>query len=280
MHKRCRLKRSKKARHNFSRQGAKEMNLAFENKLATKYYSETQRARVLTENWVNQNMYCPRCGSLHINHFENNRPVADFYCPLCRSEYELKSKDGNLGQKINDGAYNTMIQRITSNDNPDFFFMSYSKKELMVRDLIFVPKHFFVPSIIEKRKPLSPTARRANWVGCNILLSKIPQQGRIEIISNGKVIAVNDVVLKVAVSSKLKIKDINSRGWIMDILNCINKIDSITFSLEDIYSFEHELQNKYPQNHNVRPKIRQQLQLLRDKGFIDFLGNGTYRKVI
>ena len=66
----------------------------------------------------------------------------------------------------------------------------------------------------------------------------------------------------------------------MDILNCINKIDSITFSLEDIYSFEHELQNKYPQNHNVRPKIRQQLQLLRDKGFIGFLGNGTYRKVI
>lgn len=43
-----------------------------------------------------------------------------------------------------------MIKRITSNNNPDFFFMSYSKKDLEVNDFIFVPKHFFVPDIIEK----------------------------------------------------------------------------------------------------------------------------------
>ena len=41
-----------------------------------------------------------------------------------------------------------------------------------------VPKHFFVPDIIEKRKPLAETARRAGWIGCNIVLKNIPNEGR------------------------------------------------------------------------------------------------------
>ena len=125
------------------------MNLILDNSIVENYHSSTQIARVLTENWVTQNMYCPRCGNLKIKHFENNRPVADFFCPSCNNEYELKSKIGALGQKINDGAYSTMIERITSNNNPDFLFMSYSKQELKVKDLILIPKHFFVPDIIE-----------------------------------------------------------------------------------------------------------------------------------
>ncbi len=94
-------------------------------------------------------MYCPRCGNLHIKHFENNRPVADFYCDHCNSEYELKSKDGGLGHKINDGAYSTMINRITSLNNPDFFFMSYSKEELKVNNFIFVPKYFLCQILLK-----------------------------------------------------------------------------------------------------------------------------------
>lgn len=256
------------------------MNLAFDNSIIENYHSGTQIARVLTENWVNKNMYCPRCGNLHIKHFENNRPVADFYCPLCYNEYELKSKNGTLGHKINDGAYNTMIERITSNDNPDFFFMSYSKQELKVKDFVLIPKHFFVPDIIEKRKPLAPTARRAGWVGCNILINKIPEQGRIDIISNGEIINIESVVNKVNKSNRLETKDINGRGWLMDILNCVNKISSQLFTLKEMYKFENMLHIKHPQNNNIKPKIRQQLQFLRDKGFIEFLGNGQYKKII
>lgn len=256
------------------------MNLAIDNSIIGNYHSGTQIARVLTENWVNQNMYCPRCGDLHIRHFENNRPVADFYCPSCNNEYELKSKDGNLGHKVNDGAYSTMIERITSNNNPDFFFMSYSKKELKVKDFVLVPKHFFVPNIIEKRKPLAPTARRAGWIGCNILIDKIPEQGKIKIVSNGEIINIHTVVDKVNKSNQLEIKNVGSRGWLMDVLNCVNKISSQLFTLDEIYKYENELYIKHPQNHNIKPKIRQQLQFLRDKGFIEFLGNGRYRKIM
>jgi len=54
-----------------------------------------------------------------------------------------------------------MIDRLASNNNPNFFFLSYDKKLSMVSDLLVIPKYFFVPGIIEKRKPLASTARRA-----------------------------------------------------------------------------------------------------------------------
>lgn len=256
------------------------MDLGFDRDIASKYHSYSQIARVLTEDWVSNNMFCPRCGNPHIEHFENNRPVADFYCPCCHNEYELKSKNGPLGNTVNDGAYETMISRITGNQNPDFFFMSYSKQQHRVQNFLLVPKHFFVPDIIEKRKPLSSSARRAGWIGCNIKLNKIPKQGRIAIVANGIAEDAGSVIRKVAASCRLEIDDINSRGWLMDILNCINRIPGTTFTLSDMYRFEPELQLKHPQNNNIKPKIRQQLQILRDKGVVEFVGNGNYRKII
>ncbi|MDO4381031.1 MAG: DpnI domain-containing protein [Clostridia bacterium] len=253
------------------------MELCLNNKTAD-YHSGSQIARVLTEDWMDKNMYCPRCGNLHITRFENNRPVADFFCPVCNSEYELKSKNGPLGKKITDGTYETMIERINSNQNPDFFFMSYSKASLTVNDLFFIPKHFFVPDIIEKRKPLSSSARRAGWVGCNILLDKIPEQGRIHIISGGRVSDTESVLSKVKKGIELETMDINGRGWLFDVLNCVNALPQ-QFTLNEVYEFESVLQAKHPNNKNIRPKIRQQLQLLRDKDFIAFLGNGVYRKI-
>lgn len=181
---------------------------------------------------------------------------------------------------MNGGAYETMVKRITSNQNPDFFFMNYSKTEYKVKDFIIVPKHFFTPSIVEKRKPLAPTARRAGWVGCNILIGRIPEQGRISIIANGNELDKNSIIRQVNRSSMLEICNLDSRGWLMDVLNYINTIEDTFFTLSEIYSFENELQASHPNNHNVKPKIRQQLQFLRDKGFIEFLGNGKYRKIM
>ncbi len=254
-------------------------NLHFNSDLITQYHSQSQIARILTENWVGDHMYCPRCGYPHIRSFENNRPVADFFCPDCGNQYELKSKNGALGHKVADGAYETMIERITGNRNPDFFFMSYSKADYMVRHLLLIPKHFFVPSIIEKRKPLAPSARRAGWIGCNIMLDQIPEQGRISIIEDGKPSDSQAVLQKVHASNRLETKDIKSRGWIMDVLQCVNQMEMSDFSLQDLYAFEQILQEKHPENRNIRPKIRQQLQFLRDRGFIEFLGSGQYKKL-
>ena len=256
------------------------MNLYFDQHDTTLYHSASQISRIKTESWVAKNMYCPRCGNLHINRFENNRPVADFYCQKCKNEFELKSKIGSLDKKINDGAYATMIERITSNQNPDFFFMNYSKESQSVKDFILIPKHFFIPDIIEKRKPLADTARRAGWIGCNILIGKIPEQGRVYIIKDGKVSDMQSVLKKVNKGKLLEFDDLKTRGWIMDILSCINHIPTEIFSLSMVYNFTDYLSFKHPQNNNIQAKIRQQLQILRDLGFIEFLGKGQYRKML
>ena len=255
------------------------MDLYFNTQLINKYHNASQVTRVLTENWFESNMFCPRCGNPYIRHFENNRPVADFYCPTCNSEYELKSKQSKLGVKITDGAYNTMIQRITEHNNPDLFCMRYEKVNNRVVDLIFIPKYFFTPNIIEKRNALNENARRAGWVGCNILIGKIPEQAKIKIITNSKVSNIDDVVSQVQKCDAISTNDITARGWLLDILNCVNAIQGQVFTLNDIYRFESALSLKHPGNNNVQAKIRQQLQLLRDKGFISFLGNGRYLKI-
>nr|WP_301281303.1 hypothetical protein [Arcanobacterium phocae] len=78
----------------------------------------------------------------------------------------------------------------------------------------------------------------------------------------------------------MRLENPHLRGWLLDTLICIEQFGSAEFSLRDLYNFEHVLSQKHPQNKNVKAKIRQQLQLLRDRGFIEFLGNGYYRRAI
>jgi len=255
------------------------MDMNFDLALAAGYTSNSQRSRRLTEGWIASNMYCPRCGNPEIEHFPDNRPVADFYCPNCGNQYELKSIGGSLGEHVPDGAYETMIERITSNANPDFFFMSYLPQQHRVDGLLVVPKHFFVPDIIEKRNPLAATARRAGWTGCSILLSAIPAQGRILIVSHGQAADKNSVVAQLNKAQALETRDLRARGWLFDVLNCVNAIPTAEFSLSAIYSFTEKLAAKHPENNNVQAKIRQQLQFLRNKGYIEFLSRGKYKKI-
>lgn len=255
------------------------MDTSFNPQLANGYTSKSQIARVLTETWTKQHMYCPVCGWSTISKFPNNKAVADFYCPNCNNQFEQKSKNGAFGEKISDGAYHTFIQRISSNENPDFFIMNYSLKNMRVEELYFIPKFFFVPEIVEQRKPLSANAKRAGWVGCNILLGEIPIQGRIPIIKSGTFLDKSQVLNSVKKAQAIRVENIAVRSWLMDILQCINKIESDDFTLDMVYSFEKELSIKHPNNKNIRAKIRQQLQKLRDCGVIVFLGNGHYHKI-
>lgn len=242
------------------------------------YKSNSQKIRVITEQWVNKNLFCPYCGNSYIKHFENNRPVADFYCPHCNEEYELKSKKGIIANKITDGAYTTMIERINSTNNPNFFFMQYSNT-LKVQNFIIVPKYFFITDIIEKRKPLAPIAKRAGWIGCNIIVNQIPKEGKIYIVKEEMEQSIEKIITSIHRTEFISSYKINARGWILDILNCIDRLPQQVFTLNQMYSFIDELSKKHPDNHHIKDKIRQQLQILRDKGIIEFYGNGKYRKL-
>lgn len=255
------------------------MELRMDAHLAENYHNTSQKIRVITEKWVGQNVYCPCCGNKQLSRFENNRPVADFFCAFCHEEYELKSKAGTIGRMVNDGTYDKMIARITTSNNPNFFFMNYNRANLKICDLFFVPKYFFVPEIIVKRKPLAETARRAGWTGCNILLSEVPREGKIFLIKNETLLPVEDVLKKVKKTNFISDYKLGERGWMLDILNCIQAISSKDFSIEDMYCFEEKLSKKYPNNHHIKEKIRQQLQVLRDRGVLEFKGKGKYQKI-
>lgn len=253
------------------------MRIDFDIRIAEIYKSTSQKIRVLTEDWVDKEVFCPACGT-NISNYENNRPVADFYCPNCGEEYELKSKKDSIGKKIVDGAYRTMIERLNSSDNPNFFFLNYDPIKFEVLNFIVIPKHFFTPEIIEKRKPLSSTAKRAGWVGCNILLQDIPESGKIFYIKNGK--PENKEIIVSNWQKTLFLRETRNqelKGWILDVMKCIDKLDKKEFNLQEVYQFEEYLQNKHPNNQHVKDKIRQQLQFLRDKGYLEFLDRGKYK---
>lgn len=254
------------------------MNLALDINLANGYKSNSQIARLLTENWVLNNSYCPSCGSLPLNEFENNRPVADFYCKKCSEEFELKSKSGKLSNTISDGAYSTMIERVNSENNPNFFFLTYTKT-WKVNNFLIIPKQFFTPEIIIKRPPLKETAKRAGWVGCNIDISKVADAGKVFLVKNTQVI--NQDIVKETFNKTLFLRTKNKdvKGWILDIMTCVDLIKKESFTLDEVYKFEEKLKLKYPNNNFIKDKIRQQLQILRDKGIIEFKGRGIYKKI-
>lgn len=254
------------------------MNLSLKTNLAHGYTSNSQIARLLTENWVLNNSYCPSCGEIPLNEFKNNRPVADFYCKKCSEEFELKSKNGKLSNTIPDGAYSTMIERINSDNNPNFFFLTYTKN-WTVNDFLIIPKQFFTSDIIIKRPPLAETARRAGWVGCNIDISRIADAGKVFLVKNSNII--NQQIVKETFNKTLflRSKSKESKGWILDIMTCVDLIRKENFTLDDVYKFEKDLKQKYPSNNFIKDKIRQQLQVLRDKGIIEFVSRGNYKKV-
>lgn len=243
------------------------------------YQSGSQSARSLTEMWVAERMYCPNCGHARLNQFQANMPVADFYCANCQDQFELKSQKKSFGKKLVNGAYETKIRRLQSSNSPHLILMNYSIEQSAVRSLCVIPRRFFIHSIVERRKPLAETARRAGWVGSNILLERIPESGRIHVVRDGVTTSKDDVLALWTRTAFLNQWNAESRGWLVSIMNCIERLGADNFTLNHVYGFERHLSEIYPGNNNVRPKIRQQLQILRDNGYLEFLGNGTYRLI-
>ena len=251
------------------------MNLQCRPELATNYKSGAQIARVLTEEWAARELYCPACDSNRLSRSRANTPAIDFECPGCTQLFQLKSLKNWNPTKVVDAGYDAMIRAIRADRVPNLLVLQYSSVWI-VRNLMLIPKVFFSESAIEKRKPLAVGARRAGWIGCNILLSQIAPDGKIAMICDGSPVSEQKVRNEFSRIRKLAEVPPSVRGWTLDVLRAIRRLGKSHFSLGDVYDFESELQIAHPLNRNVRPKIRQQLQVLRDLGLIEFATRGTY----
>lgn len=240
----------------------------------TDYTSASQRARVLTESWIPANALCPACGGTYIK-TPNNTKALDFYCKTCARPFELKSSKTRFGKKIVDGAYESMIAAIKEDRQPNLILMNY-QLPFSVIGLSVLPRRFIVEPIIVARKPLSIYARRSGWIGCNIDLDAIPKSALIPCIIDGTPVPQEKIQQSWSNTEAIDSLDSAGRGWATVTLGIIDSIGRSTFSINDIYAYEGRASRLFPNNKNIRAKLRQQLQLLRDMNLVEFHGNGRY----
>lgn len=250
------------------------MNLQCRPEIATAYKSRAQIARIVSEDWCARELFCPGCSNDKLSRARNNTEAIDFGCDNCGQGFQVKSGCG-WSERVPDAAYEAMIRAIRADKTPNLYVLQYAPT-WNITNLLLVPRFFFSETAIEKRKPLADTARRAGWIGCNILLSKIADDGKIRIVANGVVRSKAQVREHYENLRSISALPPSVRGWTLDVLNAVRRLMKAEFALDDVYAFESELQAAHPKNRNVKPKIRQQLQVLRDLGFIQFTGQGRY----
>lgn len=161
---------------------------------------------------------------------------------------------------------------------PSLILLRYDPFKWVVVDLELVHRACITISCLVPRKALSVTARRAGWQGCSISLINVPALGRIDVIRNGIIRPKAAVLEQWKRIDRLLETEAQARDWLTDILRCVERLYS-TFTLENVYSFEAELTAKHPKNYRIRAKIRQQLQVLRDLGLLEFVSPGVYRRL-
>lgn len=255
------------------------MDLALNVSLASSYKSGAQIARVVSEDWVSRELPCISCGADRLEQAPPNSPALDFVCLDCQAAYELKSKRSAFGSRLVNGEYETLVSRISSDTAPNFLLLRYDLRAARVEDLYAIHRGLLTPLAIEKRPPLPSTARRAGWVGSVIDLGALPQAALVPIVQNGIPRS-----FEAARSDWQSYRAITSlrpevRGWVSDVLSCVQRLPSGVFSMKEIYRFESDLKRSHPDNQHIRPKIRQQLQVLVALGHLQRLSPGLYRRL-
>lgn len=257
------------------------MDLRLDLTTAEGYRSGSQIARKISEDWATRNLFCLACASDHIDAARANTAVWDYSCSTCGAVYQLKSQSKRFGRKVSNSAYDIKMQAIADGQAPHYAFLQYSKLTSRVTDLFVVPGHFLSPAVIEQRAPLKDTAMRHGWVGSNILIGKLPTEARVLVVEAGVCREPSDVRDE---WGRYRFLAGKRGGWAADVLSCVRVLQQETgtneFTLQAFYQrFETELAARHLDNRNVRPKIRQQMQVLRNGGVLRFLDRGHYRVI-
>lgn len=255
------------------------MNLKFDLAPTTAYRHPSQIARVASEGWFRLHGFCLACEADSLEPTANNTRACDFICRVCRERYELKTFRRRPTRRLVDGAYDSLISRLHSGAAPTLMLMERSAEWSIAR-LTAIHPLFLTPAVVERRRPLSATARRAGWVGCNIRLDLMGEDAAIEVIEDGILQPRHLVREHFKRFTPLREIPAERRGWTTLILSMLRSLQHAEFSLSDLYGREQYIASIYPENRTIRAKIRQQLQVLRDLGYVEFLGGGSYRLLI
>lgn len=255
------------------------MQLHCDTSCGDQYKSLPQKARVISEAWFVSNGYCLACQNDKLQATAANTKATDFTCGACGHNYELKTFKTRPKRSLVDGAYGTMMARIMDGTVPTLLMLERNN-DWTIAGLTAVHHTFLTPNVIAQRKALSQSARRAGWIGCNIRLDQIPADAHIAVIGNGR--SNKSALVREAFQryERLGAIEPKSRGWTTLTLLVIRSLGRNSFTLGDIYERQDQFAAAYPDNRNILPKIRQQLQILRDLRYLEFIGKGEYHLLI
>ena len=260
------------------------MDIQMDPSVATGYTSLSQVARKVTGDWATRNLFCPACDWERLSPTAPNLTMLGFHCPECRASFRLRGKSGPFGHAVANSAYRTKIAAILRGDSPHYAFLQYRAADWTVQRLFLVPGFFFTPALIQERTRLSPTAKRAGWVGSNILLGALSPEARVAVVDSGLVRDAKEVREDWARFQFLQTDTRAVGGWGAAVLACVRDMVQRAgvrrFTLREFYAlYTQSLSAQFPGNRHVQDKIRQQLQVLRDGGVIAFHGRGEYEVV-
>jgi type II restriction enzyme len=138
------------------------------------FSNAAQVARVALETWASFNLYCLDCNADTLDRLGNNTPVADFKCFTCERTYQLKGKNGRFGTAITGAAYRPIVEAIRQGSMPEYILVEFDMRFGTVVFVDAVPGRLITEERVVPRKPLAPTARRAGWRGCTIVVDGLP----------------------------------------------------------------------------------------------------------
>ena len=252
------------------------MNLLMPGELGRDYKSLSQKARVVTQAWGASNLYCPNCSSEGLRRSREGERAQDFVCPQCELPFELKSQSKPIGDVLRDSGYNAMIRKIQAAETPNLFILHYTRVDWKAHSLFLIPHFIFSESAIKKCNPLSATHPRAGHVLCNIVLKNIPADARIPVVMEGVALPPAKVRARYKELLPRTKLAIGKPGWPLDVWQVVQSLGKKTFATSDLYQFERHLRELHPENLHIKDKIRQQLQVLRDRGFLSQVERGVW----
>jgi phosphatidylserine/phosphatidylglycerophosphate/cardiolipin synthase-like enzyme len=193
------------------------------------------------------------------NHLVEQKSVHNLHAKLFIFDEQAIITSGNLtaGGLKNNFEYGVLLKgEIVKNIKKDYLSL-FNNQDYPEITIDIINKAENILSSVPKEKQ-----RKLEIENINIFKETISNENSVEKYDGG----VESIIL-------------NLKLWEKDVFICLLQISKDVFSLQDVYDFEEYLQIIHPNNNNIKPKIRQQLQYLRDIGLLEFIGGGIYKKL-
>jgi type II restriction enzyme len=235
-------------------------------------------SRGAVESWAGQNLYCPNCTSAKLD-LQNDGELS---CPRCHLLFTVKGQKTRLEKSVADGAYDATMRALRSDGGPGLYFVHYDDASWTVRNVLLVP-HFALPP--------SAIIKRAGSAGCRFALDRVPLDARIAIVTTIKSSKSGDTEC-IMISRPEEVRErfhrlkpladipAKQRALTLDVLNLVRTLAAAkpkkknpksppgTFTNENVYARESEFRKRHPDVSKIHEKIRRQLLVLKDCGFL------------